>query len=238
MSSSSSTEGRQAGSTERRPAVSPVQEPAQRERVFLIDAHSLIFQVFHAIAPMTSPSGLPTNALYGFTRDLLYLRSQKPEYLICVFDVAGPTFREQLYPQYKANRGAMPDDLQLQLPLIRACLEALRVPVLGVTGFEADDVIATVAKKAAARGLYVYLCTSDKDCRQLLGDHIHMYNLRKRVEFDPAALLADWGVRPEQVVDFQTLVGDSVDNVPGVKGVGPKTATRLLQEFGNLVNLL
>jgi DNA polymerase-1 len=220
------------------PAASPTQEPAQRERVFLIDAHSLIFQVFHAIAPMTSPSGLPTNALFGFTRDLLYLRNQKPDYLICVFDVAGPTFREKLYPEYKANRGAMPDDLSIQLPLIRQCLEALRIPVLGVTGFEADDVIATVAKKAAARGLYVYLCTSDKDCRQLLDDRVHMYNLRKRIEFDPAALLADWGVRPEQVVDFQTLVGDAVDNVPGVKGVGPKTATKLLQEFGTLDNLL
>ncbi|HZT79633.1 MAG TPA: DNA polymerase I, partial [Gemmataceae bacterium] len=212
---------------------------AANERLFLVDAYSLIFQVFHALPPMSGPGGLPTNALYGFTKDLLYLRNElKPDYLLVCWDVAGPTFRDQLYKEYKAHRAPMPDDLQLQVPLIQQMLEAMRVPQLGVPGFEADDLMATVARAAAARGIDVYLCTSDKDCRQLLDDHVRIYNLRKRQEFTRESLLEDWGVTPEQVVDLQTLVGDSVDNVPGVKGVGVKTAAKLLQEHGSLDNLM
>jgi len=114
--------------------------------MYLIDAHSLIFQVFHAIPAMTSPKGLPTNALFGFTRDVLFLRTEKkPDYLLCVFDVPGPTFRDRLYPEYKAHRAPMPDDLQPQIPLIYQLLEAMRVPVLGQPGFEADDVIGALS---------------------------------------------------------------------------------------------
>jgi DNA polymerase-1 len=212
---------------------------AASERIFLIDAHSLIFQVFHAIKGMSSPSGLPTNALYGFTRDLLFLRSElRPAYLVCAFDVAGPTFRDEIYTEYKAHRAPMPDDLQLQMPHIYTLLEAMRVPVLGVPGFEADDVLATLARAAARRGLDVFICTSDKDCRQLIDDRIRMYSLRKRQEFGRPELLEDWGIRPEQVVDLQTLAGDSVDNVKGVPGIGVKTAAKLLQEFGSVDNLL
>src|SRR5437899_1678445 len=126
---------------------------AAKQSLYLLDAHSLIFQVFHAIPEMSSPSGLPTNALFGFTRDLLFLRSEKePEYLVCAFDVAGSVFRDKIYPEYKAHRQPIPDDLQSQLPLIRQLLEAMRVPVLGLEGFEADDIIATVATAAAGRG--------------------------------------------------------------------------------------
>lgn len=212
---------------------------AARETLYLIDAHALIFQVFHAIPAMTSPSGLPTNALFGFTRDLLFLRTQKrPDFLVCAIDLPGPTFRDQLYPAYKANRQPPHPDLQAQLPLIYDLLEALRVPVVGKPGFEADDILATLARAGAARGLQVFICTNDKDCRQLIDDHVQLYNLRKHAVFDRAALLADWGITPEQVVDFQVLVGDPVDNIPGVPGIGPKTAARLLQQFGNLDNLL
>jgi DNA polymerase-1 len=207
--------------------------------MYLVDAHSLIFQVFHAIPEMSSPRGLPTNALFGFTRDLLFLRTViKPDYLVCAFDVSGPTFRDALYPAYKANRGPMPDDLQPQIPLIHQLLEAMRIPELGITGFEADDVLATISTAAAQRGIDVWVCTADKDFRQLIGDRVRLYSLRKRAEFDRAALQADWGVAPEQVIDFQTLVGDSVDNVPGVPGIGEKTAAKLLQEYGTLDNLL
>ncbi len=207
--------------------------------LYVIDAHALIFQVFHAIPGMSSPAGLPTNALYGFTRDMLFLRAEKrPDYLLAAFDVAGPTFRDEIYPEYKAGRSAMPDDLQLQIPLIVQMLEAMRVPVLGVTGYEADDVIATVAAAAAAKGLDAYICSSDKDCRQLLGDRVNIYDLRKQRVFDRQALFADWGVTPEQVVDFQALVGDSVDNVRGVDGIGAKTAAKLLQEYHDLETLL
>jgi DNA polymerase-1 len=206
--------------------------------LYLIDAHALIFQVFHAIRGMTSPSGLPTNALFGFARDLLFLRGLRPDYLVCAFDRAEPTFRSAVYPEYKAHREEMPSDLQLQIPHIHRLLDAANVPVVSVAGFEADDVLATLATAGSRRGLDVYLCTSDKDCRQLIDDHVRMYSLRKRQEFGRGELLADWGIKPEQVVDLQTLVGDSVDNVPGVPGIGIKTAAKLLQEFGTLENIL
>jgi DNA polymerase-1 len=212
---------------------------AVRECLYLVDAHSLIFQVFHAIKGMTSPSGLPTNALFGFARDMAFLRTdRRPDYLVCAFDVAGRTLREQIYPDYKAHRAPMPDDLVVQLPLIHRLLEAMRIPELGVEGYEADDVIATVARVAAARGIDVYICTSDKDCRQLIDDHVRLFNLRKRQEFGRKELLDDWGVTPEQVVDLQALTGDSVDNVPGVPGIGVKTAAKLLQDYGTLENIL
>jgi DNA polymerase-1 len=211
---------------------------AATETFYLVDTHALLFQVFHAIRGMTSPSGLPTNALFGFTRDLLFLRSLKPDYLICALDRSEPTFRSALYADYKAHREEMPNDLQLQIPHIHRVLEALNVSALSVASFEADDVLATLAVAGSQRGLDVYVCTSDKDCRQLIDDHVRLYNLRKRQPFGRPELLADWGITPEQVVDLQTLVGDSVDNVPGVPGIGVKTAAKLLQEFGNLENVL
>jgi len=212
---------------------------ADRPIVYLIDAHSLIFQVFHAIPEMTSPTGAPTNALFGFTRDLLYLRTEKKvDYLLCVFDEEGPTFRDKIYPDYKAHRPPMHVDLPPQLREMPKILEALNVPMLRLAGFEADDLIATLAREAAARGFDVFICSSDKDCRQLLNDRVKIYNLRKHQIFDEAELAKDWGVKPDQVVDLQTLVGDSVDNVPGVPGIGIKTAAKLLQDFGTLENLL
>jgi DNA polymerase-1 len=210
-----------------------------QETLYLLDAHALIFQVFHAIGAMTSPSGVPTNALFGFTRDLLYLRNERrPDYLLCAFDRSEPTFRDRLFPQYKAQRAPMPDDLRLQIEPIHQLLEAMRVPVLSKEGYEADDVIATVATAGARKGLDVYICSTDKDCRQLLSDRVQVFNLRKREVFDRDALMKEWGVTPEQVVDLQTLVGDAVDNVPGVPGIGVKTAAKLLQDYGTLGNLL
>jgi DNA polymerase-1 len=188
---------------------------------------------------MSSPSGLPTNALFGFTRDMIYLRTERrPDYLVCAFDTPGPTFRDELYADYKAHRPPAPDDLNVQIPLIVQMLEAMRIPVLGIPGFEADDVLATVARASGERGLEVLICTSDKDCRQLITDRVQLLNLRKQQIFDREALLKEWCIKPEQVIDFQALVGDSVDNVPGVPGIGVKTAAKLLQEFGSLDNLL
>ena len=208
-------------------------------RLYLIDAHSLLYQVFHAIGEMNSPGGMPTNAVFGFTRDMLFLRKEeRPDYLICVFDPPGRTFRDDIYADYKANRAPMPDSLKPQIGMTYQMLEAMHIPALTKEGFEADDLIATIAKSAAERGIEVYICTSDKDCRQLLSDRIKIYSLRKREVFDSGSLLNDWGIKPEQVIDYQMLVGDSVDNVRGVEGIGPKTATKLLQEFGTLENLL
>ncbi|MCS6977589.1 MAG: DNA polymerase I [Gemmatales bacterium] len=206
--------------------------------LYLLDANSLIFQVFHAIPAMTGPKGQPTNAVFGFTGDLLRLRRRKPDYLVCVFDPPGKTFRDELYPEYKAQRAPMPEDLAAQWPLILRVLEALRVPVVMVEGYEADDAIATLARKGEQQGIDVFVCTSDKDMRQLITDRIRIFNLRRDQVLDREALWKEWGITPEQVVDFLTLVGDQVDNVPGVPGVGPKTATKLLQEYGDLDNLL
>ncbi len=212
---------------------------SSRRTLYIIDAYSLIFQVFHAIPLMTGPSGQPTNAIFGIFRDLLtLLRSRKPDYLAAAFDGAGRVFRSDLDAQYKANRKEMPEDLVPQIPVIRRVFEAFHVPVLMAEGFEADDLIATLARRAEGRELDVYLCTADKDARQLLDDHTFLYNLRKNQVMDVAGLKADWGIRPDQVVDLLALTGDAVDNVKGVPGIGPKTASKLLEEFDNLENLL
>jgi DNA polymerase-1 len=212
---------------------------AQPNTVYLIDAHALIYQSFHAVGQMNAPDGRPTNAVFGFLRDVLYLQAEcRPTHLLCVFDVAEQTFRNEIYPQYKAQRPAPPDDLVTQIPLITQALTALRVPVVGLAGYEADDVIATLAVQAAQRDSDVFICTTDKDCRQLLSERIRLLNLRKRQVLDVAWLKAEWGITPEQVVDFQALVGDSVDNVPGVPGVGEKTAAKLLNQFQTLDGLL
>jgi DNA polymerase-1 len=202
--------------------------------LYLLDAHGLIFQMFHGIGPMTAPDGRPTNAVFGVTRSLMSLYDRGADYLIAALDMAGPTFRNDLDANYKAHRPPPPEDLTAQEPLIHQVLEAMRIPFLMQEGFEADDIMATVATEGAARGLDVFLCSADKDCRQLLSPKVKILNLRKQEMMDSAALQADWGVRPDQVIDYQALVGDSVDNVPGVPGVGPKTAAKWLQELGSL----
>ncbi|MBS0208169.1 MAG: DNA polymerase I [Planctomycetes bacterium] len=207
--------------------------------VWVVDANSLIFQVFHAIPEMTSPRGEPVNAVFGFTRDLLMmLDKQKPDYLFCAFDTAEPTFRHTLFEPYKGKRAEMPTDLAPQFEIIERMTAALGVPRLRLPGYEADDVLATVARIADEQGGECYLVTADKDCRQLITERVKIYNVRKDIVYNAAALKEDWGVRPDQVVDFQTLVGDSVDNIPGVPQIGPKTARELLEKFDTLDKLL
>lgn len=207
--------------------------------IYVVDAHSLIFQVFHAIPEMHSPRGEQVNAVFGFVRDMLYLiEDKKPNALICAFDLPGKTFRDALYNAYKAERGEMPGDLVTQIPKIEQVLKALAIPVLTCEGFEADDVLATVARICDEQGANCFIVTGDKDCRQLITDRVAVFNIRKNQVFDAAALREEWGVAPDQVVDFQSLVGDKVDNVPGVPGIGAKTAQQLLETYGTLDNLL
>ncbi|MEM9659325.1 MAG: hypothetical protein AAF961_13290, partial [Planctomycetota bacterium] len=178
--------------------------------VFAVDAHSLIFQVYHAMShsELSSPAGEPVGAVYGFTRDLLQLiERQRPTALLCAFDLSGPTFRHELYDQYKADRGEMPADLAAQLPKIRQVVEALGIPALDSPGFEADDVLATVARLCDEGGARCLIVTGDKDCRQLITEQVAIYNIRKDSVYDAAALRDDWGIAPDQVVDFQALVG-------------------------------
>ncbi len=211
----------------------------RRPTLYILDAYSLIFQVFHAIPEMTGPAGQPTQAVFGIFRDLLNLtKARKPDYLAAAFDGEGPVFRSEIYPEYKANRSAMPPDLVPQIPVIRRVFEGFRVPVLIAEAMEADDVIATLARRAEERGLDVFIVTTDKDARQLIGDHVRLLNLRTKKEMDAEALEKDWGIRPDQVVDYLSLTGDAVDNVPGVPMIGPVNATALIKEFGTLDRLL
>lgn len=207
--------------------------------VYVVDAHSLIFQVFHAIPEMTSPRGEPVNAVFGFTKDLLKLIEEKrPDALICAFDPPGDTFRHEIYPVYKGERGEMPGELRSQFPKIEEVVRALGIPIFSVPRFEADDVLATVARRCDEAGIRCRVVTGDKDCRQLITDNVAVYNIRKDLVYDEVALQADWGVRPDQVVDFQALVGDKVDNVPGVPLIGPKIAKELLETYGDLMSVL
>ncbi|WP_234824328.1 DNA polymerase I [Bremerella cremea] len=225
----------------------PTQQPQEEtdpndlrgKNVWIVDSHSLIFQVFHAIKPMTGPAGQPVAAIYGFARDMIFLlEKKKPDYLICAFDMHGPTFRHDLYDDYKVNRSEMPEELPSQIEGIRRLLDAMNIPVVESPGFEADDVLAAMAKVVDERGGVCTLVTTDKDCRQLITDNVRLFNVRKDAFYDAEALLGDWGIRPDQVVDFQAMVGDPVDNVPGIPLIGPKIAKELLNEFDTLEQVL
>jgi len=194
----------------------PPPDTLEGRSVWVVDAHSLIHQLFHAMPNMTGPQGEPVGAVFGLARDLLdLLLGRRPDYFFCAFDLPGKTFRHELYEQYKADRPEMHEDLRPQMPLIYRLVAALGIPALGCESYEADDILATVAQLVDQRGGQCVLVTNDKDCRQLLSDRVCLYNLRKQEVFDREALRRDWGIGPEQVVDFQALVGDSVDNVPG-----------------------
>jgi len=210
-----------------------------RSTFYILDAYSLIFQVFHAIPEMTGPSGQPTQAVFGIFRDMLNLvRDRKPAYIAAAFDGPGPVFRNEIYADYKANRAAMPDDLVPQIPVIRRVFDGFRVPVLIEPGMEADDLIATAARRGEERGLDVVIITADKDARQLISEHVRLLNLRKNRVIDADVLKEEWGIRADQVVDFLALTGDSVDNVPGVPGIGEGFAASFLREFGTLDAIL
>lgn len=210
------------------------------ETLYIVDTFSLIFQVYHAIRqPMTGTRGQPTNAIFGFTGDIQHLlKDKQPTYLVCAMESTEPGERLAIFSDYKANRTEMPDDLRPQIPLILEVLKGFRIPVISHPGWEADDVIATLARQAAERGMDVRIVSSDKDFRQLIGPRIKIYSIRKKQFMDEADLREEWGIRPDQVVDFQSLVGDPVDNVPGVPLVGPKKAQALLEQFGTLENVL
>ncbi len=208
-------------------------------RVCGIDAHSLIFQVFHALPEMTSPHGEPVAAVYGFVRDVLQLlETRELDAIFCAFDLPGPTYRHNIFAEYKADRSEMPVDLVSQIPKIIAVLSALGIPVISSSGFEADDVLATLARKCDELEAECLIVTGDKDCRQLITDKVSLFNIRKNQVYDAQSLMADWGILPSQVVDFQALVGDKVDNVPGVPLIGPKIAQELLTKYHTLENVL
>jgi DNA polymerase-1 len=209
-------------------------------RLFLIDGSSQMYRAYHAIRGLSGPDGRSTNAVYGFSTMLKkLLADQKPEFIAASFDLAGPTFRDDLSKDYKANREPMPSDLAEQIPLVHEACEALGVPILTSQRFEADDVIGTLAMQAHTAGFEVAIVTGDKDFFQLVGDGIRVFNPRDEgTWYDPGGVVEKFGVRPDQVVDVLALMGDTIDNIRGVPGVGEKGARELISAHGSLEALL
>ena len=209
-------------------------------QLYLLDGSSYIYRAYYGVRELATSDGLPTNAIHGFTRMLLALiQEHRPDYLAVVLDPPRETtFRRELYPQYKANRDATPTDLPPQILQIRRVLKALNIPVLEAPTFEADDVIATLARRFAAEGAEVTVVTGDKDLMQIVGDGIGLLDTVKEQRAGLREVLERFGVGPELVADVLGLAGDTADNIPGVPGIGEKTASRLVQRFGSLEQVL
>jgi DNA polymerase-1 len=211
--------------------------PAEKPRLFLVDAMGYVFRAFHApMQRLSSPTGMPTKVPYLFATMLRrLLHDWQPDYLGVVFDVAGPTFRDELFAKYKAKRPPMPEDLSVQLPYVRRLCEAMHLPVLEYQGFEADDVIGALARQAAGKNLEVFIVTGDKDMMQLVGGPIRVLNPSKAdLIIDAKKVEEILGVPPEKVIDVMALMGDAIDNIPGAKGIGEKGARELIQRFGSV----
>src|SRR5579859_3705531 len=215
------------------------------KRLFLIDTFGFIFRAYHARArsgapPMRTSTGLSTEAVYIFNNMLRKLSKQHdPEYIAAVFESSEPTHRVEEFADYKANRSERPPDLGEQIPYVRRVLEAMRIPILEYPGFEADDVIGAIARRAESAGYEVVIVSSDKDMLQLVTDRVSMLNPAKDdLWYDPAKVEEFMGVRPEQVADLLALKGDSVDNIPGAPGIGDKGARDLIVQFGSVEQAL
>ncbi|MFH0888284.1 MAG: DNA polymerase I [Planctomycetota bacterium] len=209
------------------------------KKIFLIDGSSYIYRSFHAIRNLSSSKGLPTNAIYGFTTMLMkLLRETKPEYIVVVFDAPGPTFRKEMYHEYKANRPEMPDELKPQIAYIKEIVRTYNIPNEEKSGYEADDIIGSIAKKAEKDGFSVVVITGDKDLTQIVSDKITLWDTMKDKHIGPADVKERFGVTGDKVTDVFALMGDTSDNIPGVYGIGEKTAVELIKEFSSLENLL
>ena len=209
-----------------------------KEEIYLIDGSSYIYRAYHAIAPLTNSKGVATNAVLGFVKMVQKLINEHgPKYLAIAFDSKGPVFRHDLYKEYKANRPPMPEDLREQLPYIKEFVRASNILMLEEAEVEADDILASVAAKYTKQGYRVVIVSGDKDLLQLVDDSVAMYDPMKNKLMDRAEVEQKYGVRPDQLLDFFALVGDSADNVPGVPGVGPKTAEKLIADYGSLDGL-
>jgi len=205
--------------------------------MLLVDGSSYLYRAFHAMPDLRAPDGFPTGAIHGFVAMMNWLRERYPaEHAVCVFDAKGPTFRDDWYPQYKAQRAPMPEPLAQQIPPIHEVVRLLGWPVLQVPGIEADDAIGTLARVAAQSGHQVLISTGDKDLAQLVNERVTLMNTMSKPpeRLDIEGVKAKFGVPPERIVDYLTLIGDTVDNVPGVDKVGPKTAVKWIDEFGSL----
>jgi DNA polymerase-1 len=218
---------------------------AKKEKLFLLDGTALAYRAYYAFIgrPLVTSGGMNVSAVYGFTNSLIkILEEEKPDYIAVVFDSSQPTFRHEMHPEYKATREKMPEDMAIQLQKLKEVIEAFNIPILEIPGYEADDVMGTIAKIAESKGIETYLVTGDKDFLQLVSPMIKIYRPTKGLAdieiVDVDKVKQEWGVTPEQIVDVLGLMGDKVDNVPGVPGIGEKTAVQLIKEFGSIENLI
>ena len=208
-------------------------------KLLLVDGNSLVYRSFFAIPQLTNREGVPTNAAYGFATVLRkILAEETPEHVAVVFDAGGKNFRHRLYPEYKANRPPTPDDLSVQFPLTREVCKVLGLAIVEIRGVEADDIVGTLAARAEREGYRVFVVSSDKDFLQLVSERVTVINPGKELRYDPGLVTEKFGVAPENVTDVLGLVGDSVDNVPGVPGIGMKGAVSLIREWGSVESAL
>jgi DNA polymerase-1 len=206
--------------------------------LYLIDGTAYIHRAYHAIRNLSNSRGLPTNAVFGFARILIKLMNdRKPEHAVILFDAKGPTFRHEMYEQYKANRPPMAEDMAVQIPYIKKVVDGFRLAVMEAPGFEADDLIGTLAEKAETAGYDTVIVTGDKDFIQLVSEHISIWDPMKDKVIDRSTVQKEYGLAPEQMIDVMGLAGDTADNIPGVPGVGMKTAVKLIGEFGSVESL-
>ena len=214
-------------------------DATKNKLLMLVDGSSYLYRAYHAMPQFTNSRGDPTGAVYGTTHMLRKLLADyDPAYVAVVFDAKGKTFRDELFPEYKANRPPMPDELRAQVKPIHDIVRAMGLPLLIVEGVEADDVIGTVAAQAPDAGLDTLISTGDKDMAQLVNEHVTLINTMNDARLDSAGVKQKFGVPPERIIDYLALIGDTVDNIPGVPKVGPKTAAKWLQEYGSLDEII
>ena len=212
----------------------------RKKTLYLIDGNSYAYRSFYAIRELKTKEGLPTNAVYGFTVSLTkILRMKKPDYIGVAFDLPEPTFRHKEFASYKANRPKMPDDLIVQFPILKEVIRAFSISIFELGGYEADDILATIAKEGEKNGFDVFVMSPDKDLLQIVTDNIRIIRpIKGDTVFDKEMVCKKYGVEPEKLVDIAALGGDRSDNVPGVPGIGEKTASKLVKQFGDLEGVL
>ncbi|HAK89146.1 MAG TPA: hypothetical protein DHV16_08940 [Nitrospiraceae bacterium] len=207
--------------------------------LYLIDGNSYFYRAFHAIRGLTNSKGFPTNAIYGFTNMIMkIIREKKPDAVAIAFDSPHPTERHRIYEEYKAQRPETPNDLILQIPYIKEIINAFNISSFEMPGYEADDIIGTIAKKAASQGVTVFILSGDKDMMQIVDGGIKIYDPMKDIIIDEKYVIERFGVSPERLPEIMAITGDTVDNIPGVKGIGEKTAKELLSKAGSLDELM
>lgn len=205
------------------------------KKIYIIDVSAMFFRAFYAVRPLTSPTGIPVNALYGYLSMIVkLLKEEKPDYLALCYDLKEPSFRKELYPEYKSHRTEMPEDLVKQIPFLRKLNLALGLQSFEKIGYEADDLIGTISEWGLKHQLEVFIVSGDKDFAQLVKPHVYLLDTMKNVKLDSQGVQSKWGILPEQFIDYLALMGDSSDNIPGVEGIGPKGAQKLISEFGSL----